>query len=139
MLAGAIEVHRTLGPALLESTYLECLEYELARHKLRYERQRTIVNPFDLLRSRASLYIPAGRLLHKRRNGGRRRNGISQRNRATEKLLDVGLIRFCGQVGEDLLRSSASLWMVPPVASAARRLLLAHHLCRRGGTARFFI
>ena len=42
VLAGAIEVHRTLGPGLLESTYLECLEYELARSKLRYERQRTM-------------------------------------------------------------------------------------------------
>ena len=29
ILGGAIEVHRVLGPGLLESTYLTCLEYEL--------------------------------------------------------------------------------------------------------------
>ena len=42
ILAGAIEVHRTLGPGLLESTYLECLEYEFGRFNLRFERQRTV-------------------------------------------------------------------------------------------------
>jgi GxxExxY protein len=42
IVAGAIEVHRTLGPGLLESTYLQCLEYELASFKLRFERQRAV-------------------------------------------------------------------------------------------------
>jgi GxxExxY protein len=35
----AIEVHRTLGPGLLESVYEECLCYELSRIGLRFERQ----------------------------------------------------------------------------------------------------
>jgi GxxExxY protein len=42
IVAGAIEVHRTLGPGLLESTYLQCLEYELASFRLRFERQRAV-------------------------------------------------------------------------------------------------
>jgi GxxExxY protein len=42
ILAAAIEVHRTLGPGLLESTYLECLEYELTGFHLRFERQRRL-------------------------------------------------------------------------------------------------
>jgi GxxExxY protein len=35
----ALEVHRTLGPGLLESTYEECLCYELMVVGLRFERQ----------------------------------------------------------------------------------------------------
>jgi GxxExxY protein len=35
----AIEVHRTLGPGLLESVYEECLCYELSQLGLRFERQ----------------------------------------------------------------------------------------------------
>jgi GxxExxY protein len=35
----AIEVHRHLGPGLLESTYEECLCYELTQAGLAYERQ----------------------------------------------------------------------------------------------------
>ena len=35
----AIEVHRTIGPGLLESAYEECLCYELAQAGLRFERQ----------------------------------------------------------------------------------------------------
>ena len=38
----AVEVHRAIGPGLLESTYLECLESELAERRIRYERQRAI-------------------------------------------------------------------------------------------------
>ena len=30
ILASAIEVHRTLGPGLLESIYMPCLQFELA-------------------------------------------------------------------------------------------------------------
>jgi len=33
----AIEVHRTLGPGLLESVYRECLLVELGRHQLKTE------------------------------------------------------------------------------------------------------
>ena len=35
----AIEVHRALGPGLLESAYEECLCYELAREGIRFQRQ----------------------------------------------------------------------------------------------------
>jgi GxxExxY protein len=35
----AIEVHRGLGPGLLESAYEECLCYELARHDIPFKRQ----------------------------------------------------------------------------------------------------
>ncbi len=35
----AIEVHRQLGPGLLESTYEECLCYELSKEGLAFERQ----------------------------------------------------------------------------------------------------
>ena len=35
-----IEIHRELGPGLLESAYEECLAYELSRAGLRFERQK---------------------------------------------------------------------------------------------------
>ena len=35
----AIEVHRALGPGLLESAYEECLCYELDAHKIPFRRQ----------------------------------------------------------------------------------------------------
>jgi len=38
----AIEVHRHLGPGLLESAYEECLCYELAKDGLAFERQRSL-------------------------------------------------------------------------------------------------
>jgi GxxExxY protein len=38
----AIEVHRTLGPGLLESSYLECLHYELGERGLAFERQHAV-------------------------------------------------------------------------------------------------
>ena len=39
IIGAAIEVHRGLGPGLLESAYEECLCYELSRLGLRFERQ----------------------------------------------------------------------------------------------------
>lgn len=42
ILAGAIEVHRTLGPGLLESIYTPCLHYELTARKLRFVAQRAV-------------------------------------------------------------------------------------------------
>lgn len=42
ILAGAIEVHRALGPGLLESIYTPCLHYELTVRKLRFVAQRPI-------------------------------------------------------------------------------------------------
>jgi GxxExxY protein len=35
----AIEVHRSLGPGLLESAYEECLCYEFGRHGVQFQRQ----------------------------------------------------------------------------------------------------
>jgi GxxExxY protein len=35
----AIEVHRALGPGLLESIYEDCLCYELEQHRIAFERQ----------------------------------------------------------------------------------------------------
>jgi GxxExxY protein len=42
VLGAAIEVHRTLGPGLLESIYMQCLQFELAQRKLRFVAQRAI-------------------------------------------------------------------------------------------------
>jgi GxxExxY protein len=42
ILAGAIEVHRTLGPGLLESIYTPCLHAELTARQLRFVTQRAI-------------------------------------------------------------------------------------------------
>ena len=39
VIGAAIEVHRTLGPGLLESAYEECLCHELACLNLEYQRQ----------------------------------------------------------------------------------------------------
>lgn len=37
-----IEIHKELGPGLLESAYEECLSYELKRANLFFERQRPV-------------------------------------------------------------------------------------------------
>jgi len=42
VLAAAIEVHRILGPGLLESTYMPCLQYELSARKLRFVTQQRL-------------------------------------------------------------------------------------------------
>ncbi len=39
VIAAAIDVHRALGPGLLESAYEECLCHELALRGIRFERQ----------------------------------------------------------------------------------------------------
>lgn len=41
IIRAAIEVHRGLGPGLLESTYEACLAFELTDRSLRVERQRS--------------------------------------------------------------------------------------------------
>jgi len=38
----AIEVHKSLGPGLLESAYLECLFYELHKAGLMVEKQKPL-------------------------------------------------------------------------------------------------
>jgi GxxExxY protein len=42
VMGGAIEVHRTMGPGLLESAYEACLEHELLERRLRCERQKPL-------------------------------------------------------------------------------------------------
>ena len=42
IIGAAIEVHRQLGPGLLESAYQSCLVYELRQRNLRVEEQRSL-------------------------------------------------------------------------------------------------
>lgn len=42
IIAAAIEVHRRLGPGLLESAYEACLVFELQHRKLKIERQKPL-------------------------------------------------------------------------------------------------
>jgi len=42
IIESAIEVHRQLGPGLLESSYLPCLHYELSQRSVRFESQRSV-------------------------------------------------------------------------------------------------
>ena len=42
ILGAAIEVHRVLGPGLLESMYVQCFEFELASRNLRFVTQKPI-------------------------------------------------------------------------------------------------
>ena len=42
IIASCIEVHRHLGPGLLESAYEQCLAYELSLRRFRCERQRPV-------------------------------------------------------------------------------------------------
>ena len=42
VIGAAIEVHRALGPGLLESAYEECLCHELALQRIAFERQKPL-------------------------------------------------------------------------------------------------
>ncbi len=42
VIGAAIEVHKHLGPGLLESAYEECLCHELSLRKITYERQKQL-------------------------------------------------------------------------------------------------
>ena len=42
IIGAAIEVHRFLGPGLLESTYFECLQIEMGLQKLRWRSQQPL-------------------------------------------------------------------------------------------------
>jgi GxxExxY protein len=42
VIGAAIEVHRTLGPGLIESTYETCLVHELHARNIAFERQREL-------------------------------------------------------------------------------------------------
>ncbi len=43
VIGACIEIHRQLGPGLLESAYEECLCYELAQSGLSFERQKPLL------------------------------------------------------------------------------------------------
>jgi GxxExxY protein len=43
IIGAAIEVHRALGPGLLESAYQECLARELSLRQIAYERERPLL------------------------------------------------------------------------------------------------
>jgi GxxExxY protein len=55
IIGAAIEVHKTLGPGLLESAYEECLCHELNRNNLSFERQKAL--PTCIQRKKARLRI----------------------------------------------------------------------------------
>lgn len=42
IIGAAIEVHKHLGPGLLESTYEECLCYELGQRRIKFDRQKSL-------------------------------------------------------------------------------------------------
>ncbi len=42
IIGAAIEVHRALGPGLMESAYETCLAYELSQRGLKVERQKPL-------------------------------------------------------------------------------------------------
>ncbi len=42
IIGAAIDVHRAIGPGLLESIYLQCLQFELATRSLRFVAQRPV-------------------------------------------------------------------------------------------------
>ena len=50
ILGAAIQIHRTLGPGLLERAYLACLTYELAALGLRLEKQKAIPLVYGTMR-----------------------------------------------------------------------------------------
>jgi len=45
-----INVHRALGPGLLESAYEECLAYEFAKKQIRFERQKALPVIYESVR-----------------------------------------------------------------------------------------
>jgi GxxExxY protein len=66
IIGAAIEVHRSLGPGLLESSYEECLCRELSLRKIPFERQKELPIEYkgvrlDCIRcrSRHPLRLPA--------------------------------------------------------------------------------
>jgi|SRR3990172_1546031 len=57
IIAAAIEVHRNLGPGLLESTYEECLCRELQLRCIHFERQKPLPLVYKGLRISSSYRI----------------------------------------------------------------------------------
>ena len=57
IIGSAIEVHRQLGPGLLESIYEECLALEFSLRGLRFERQKLLAIQYKGRRVAADLRI----------------------------------------------------------------------------------
>lgn len=57
IIAAAIEVHRRLGPGLLESTYEACLVYELTKRGLKAEKQVALPVVYDSVKLEAGYRI----------------------------------------------------------------------------------
>ncbi len=66
IIGAAIEVHRTLGPGLLESAYEECLARELTLRGLGYDRQKPLPVVYKDVRLECGYrvdFLVAGRVL----------------------------------------------------------------------------
>ena len=50
IIGAAIDVHRALGPGLLESVYEECLAYELMSRDIGFERQKALPVQYKTIR-----------------------------------------------------------------------------------------
>lgn len=50
VIGAAIDVHRSLGPGLLESVYEECLAYELMSRSIGFERQKALPVQYKTIR-----------------------------------------------------------------------------------------
>jgi GxxExxY protein len=50
VIGACIEIHRALGPGLLESAYEECLAYELSQMRLRFARQKPLPVDYKAVR-----------------------------------------------------------------------------------------
>ena len=74
IIGAAIEVHRHLGPGLLESAYEECLNYELVKEGLSVRRQEPVPVLYKEVETRVRLSnrYSRGRSNHCRIKGGRR-------------------------------------------------------------------
>ena len=55
----AIEVHKTLGPGLLESVYEECLCHEFGLRKIPYERQKELPIEYKGIKLNANFRLDA--------------------------------------------------------------------------------
>ena len=49
IIAAAIEVHRVLGPGLLESAYSRCLQYELSARRMAFVTERRVPLVYKLV------------------------------------------------------------------------------------------
>lgn len=57
IIGAAIDVHRVLGPGLLESVYEECFAVEISSRRLKFERQRPVPIQYKGRRIAADLRI----------------------------------------------------------------------------------